>query len=114
MTPRARSRSTFSKNEWLPNRRPRAFWPAIRSALLRNVPTGARHGESTRVADRFRQLDPGKGIERGRQRIAYERDVVTRERSARSCPLSDNPESLTVRVDGRAARHTVGSRTQLS
>jgi hypothetical protein len=47
----------------------------------------------------LRRLDPGKGLERGWQRVAHEPDVVSRERSARSRPLGDGPQSVKVRVD---------------
>ena len=57
------------------------------------------NSEATRVVNRLRRLDPGKRLERGRQRVAHERDVGAREGSARSRPLSDGPQSVNVRGD---------------
>jgi hypothetical protein len=57
------------------------------------------NSEATRVVNRLRRPDPGKRLERGRQRVAHERDVGAREGSARSRPLGDGPQSVNVRVD---------------
>ena len=60
----------------------------------------AGDGESSRVVNHLRRLDPRKGLERGRQRVAHELDVVAGERPTGPRALGDGPQPVHVRVDG--------------